>query len=244
MTVLGQVLLWQVLLGEVSLPAHADEAREPRSGPEFSADIVSRDATGSVSEMGGRLYVRAGKVRIESSQAPAGFFLIDGASQKAWFVRSMQRVFTEARQSTPLTQIFIPLDPKKPCDEWQLAAEHAGTIGADAAWHCQREGAGVSAGEAAWSAARSANLTIAAGHTVAYRIAVADGRASERWINEALAFAVKVRAPDGTTISLENVRVGAQESSLFTLPSGYRELDPQTLIDRIRHSDVWAAPEP
>jgi hypothetical protein len=216
------------LLGGANLAAQADGARQPPWGPEFSADIVSRDATGSVSEIGGRLYVGAGKVRIESPQAPAGFFLIDGASQRAWFVRSMQRVYTEARQSTPLTQIFIPVDPKNPCGEWQLAAEHAGTPGADAAWYCQRERSG---------------KTTPPGQPIAYRIAVAAGNASERWIDEALAFTVKVRTPDGVTIALENIRVGAQASGLFALPAGYHELDPQALIDRIRHSDVWAAPE-
>jgi len=226
------------VLGCMPVPASSDAAPSPDApspdaapqttvAPEFSADIVRRDAGGSATETAGRLYVAAGKVRIESAEAPAGFFLVDSAGEAAWFVRVAQRVFTEAGRSTRLTQIFVPLDPKNPCTRWQQAAQLAGTLGPAAVdWHCQREHA--RAGAAA---------------TLTYRVALSERASSERWIDPALGIAVKERSQDGATITLENIRIGPQAPSLFVLPPGYHRLDPQTLIDRIRHSDVWAAPE-
>jgi hypothetical protein len=32
-----------------------------------------------------------------------------------------------------------------------------------------------------------------------------------------------------------------QPTELFALPPGYQHFDPQALIERIKHSDVWAA---
>jgi hypothetical protein len=57
-----------------------------------------------------------------------------------------------------------------------------------------------------------------------------------------LAFPVKLRAADGTTMALEHIRFETQPASLFTLPPNYRKLEPQALIERVKHSDVWVAP--
>ena len=65
----------------------------------------------------GRLYVSGGKVRIETPEAAAGFFLIDGETAAAVFVRPTQRLFMDAKQSTWLTQILVPLDPDAPCKQ-------------------------------------------------------------------------------------------------------------------------------
>jgi hypothetical protein len=59
-------------------------------------------------------------------------------------------------------------------------------------------------------------------------------------IDPCLKFPVKLRAVDGTTIALEHTRVEAQSANLFAVPPSYRRLDPQALIERIKHSDVWA----
>jgi hypothetical protein len=47
---------------------------------------------------------------------------------------------------------------------------------------------------------------------------------------------------DGTSLTVENVRVGAQSPDLFAIPATYRKLDPHALIERIKHSDVWVEP--
>jgi hypothetical protein len=57
-----------------------------------------------------------------------------------------------------------------------------------------------------------------------------------------LEFPIKLRAADRTTITLEHIRIGAQPADLFSVPAGYRKWDPRELIERIKQSDVWAAP--
>lgn len=49
-----------------------------------------------------------------------------------------------------------------------------------------------------------------------------------------------VRTGDGSTVTLEHLERGVQPTQLFTVPAGYRRLDPRALIERMRRSDVWA----
>jgi hypothetical protein len=69
-----------------------------------------------------------------------------------------------------------------------------------------------------------------------------DRASGERWVDTHFAFPVRVQAADGSTLTLEHVRPGVQLTQLFALPPGYQRFDPQALIERIKHSDVWAAP--
>jgi hypothetical protein len=198
----------------------------PLPAPDFSADIVSGDAAGSAPGTVGRLYVAGGKVRIEAAAIAAGFFVVDGEAATALFVRPAQRVFMDARQSTVFTRIFLPLDPQAPCPQWQAAARNAGIPDSGSDWHCER----------------MANADTDNRHTVQYTV-VSPGREwTQRWIDADLEFPIKLQAADGTTLALEHIRVEAQPPSLFALPAGYRKADPQALIDRIRHSDVWVEP--
>ena len=97
--------------------------------------------------------------------------------------------------------------------------------GAAGAWHCER-------------IARSADELP---DLIGYRVVTLDHASSERWVDTHLAFPVRVLAPDGSTLTLEHVRPGVQPTELFALPLGYQHFDPQALIERIKHSDVWAA---
>jgi len=189
---------------------------------EFSADIVSRDANGVQVGATGKLYVANSQVRIETPEAAAGFFLIDGNAGPALFVRPAQQIFTDARQSSPLTRIFIPVDPNDPCPQWQAAAHSAGVQGE---WHCDVIGAAVLDGRPTTECRVTSTLD-----------------ASRRWIDASVGFPVRVRMDDGTSLTLENVRVGAQSADLFAIPATYRKLDPRALIERIKHSDVWVEP--
>jgi len=64
--------------------------------------------------------------------------------------------------------------------------------------------------------------------------------ARRRLQRAALGFPVTVRTGDGSTVTLEHLERGVQPTQLFTVPAGYRRLDPRALIERMRHSDVWA----
>jgi hypothetical protein len=195
------------------------------SASEFSADIVSRDASGAVTGTTGKVYVWNGKVRIEeTTDATTGYFLIDGATATALFVRPAQQVFMDARQSTRITRIFLPVDPANPCAQWQAAARNAGVPGAGGDWHCEH-----------------AQTTRVDG-AVEYTVTSPDGESTQRWIAAKLQFPVKLRASDGTTLTLEHIRLEAPTAALFSVPAGYRKSDPQALLDRIKHSDVWVEP--
>src|ERR1700688_1403818 len=61
----------------------------------FSADIVTRHD--DVSAPAGRLSVLDGKVRIETTEQPDGFFLVDTVKPSAFFVRPGARLYMEAR---------------------------------------------------------------------------------------------------------------------------------------------------
>ena len=78
----------------------------------MSADIVSTNADGQPAGSPGKVYVSNDKVRIETPDVASGFFIVDGATNAAFFVRPSQRVFMDAKQSSPLTQILVPLDPE------------------------------------------------------------------------------------------------------------------------------------
>jgi hypothetical protein len=212
------ITLW-LMLGVAS--AGASGGSLPAS--EFSADIVSRDAGGVSVGSGARLYVANRMVRIETPEASAGFFLIDGAAGTALFVRPTQQVFMDAKQSTRLTQIFVPVDPNDPCRQWQAAAKNAGVPSAGGDWRCGRGDTAIVDGRP----------------SIEYGVVSPDRQWSRGWIDSDLQFPIKLLAADGTTIALEHIRVEAQPASLFAKPPGYRKSEPQALIERIRHSDVW-----
>jgi hypothetical protein len=212
---------------KVLLLACAGAFAETPPAHEFSADIVSRDATGAATGSSGRVFVSNGKVRIETSNTAAGFFIIDGQAATALFVRPAQQVFMDARQSSRLTQIFLPVDPSLPCSQWQAAARNAGVPNADGDWHCVRID----------SARLDSHDT-----TVQYTVVSPNQDSTQRWIDTALDFPVKLRQSDGATLTLEHIRVEAQPASLFTVPPHYRKSDPRALIDRIKQSDVWVEP--
>jgi hypothetical protein len=234
------VLLASVTVGVGAVPAAASAEPLP-STQEFSADIVSRDSSGATIGTNGRLYAAHGKVRIETSDAAVGFFLTDGATATALFVRPRQRVFMDARQSTRLTRIFVPVEPTGPCAQWQAAAKNAGVPSAAGNWQCERtERASVESANVVPASAESTSVD--GRDTIEYTVTSPAGEAVHSWIATDLGFPVKWRASDGTTLTLERIRVEAQPPALFTMPADYRKSDPQALIDRIKHSDVWAAP--
>jgi hypothetical protein len=193
---------------------------------EFSADIVGRDASGSSPAAAGKIYVANRVVRIETPEAPGGYFLVDADKGTAIFVVPGRRVFMDAKRSSRLTQIFVPVDARDPCGRWRASAVLADALRREDAWRCERTGA------------KSADD----GRAIGYRVDLDGGDSSLRWIDPDLLFPVKQTAADGTTQALENIRMGTQPADLFAIPPGFHHFDPQALIDRVKHSDAWVDP--
>jgi hypothetical protein len=216
-------LTWLILLGFVGslaggAPAHAQQ---------FSADLVTSLVDGTA--VASHLRVFNNKVRIETPDFPDGFFLIDGASRTAYFARPGERVFMDARQSSRLTQLFVPVDLGDPCLQWQEMAMLAGANDRSDPWRCERVGKELLDGRG----------------VVIYRAISSPGRDILGWIDPSLKFPLKIRMQDGMTITAENIHEQPQPAQLFEIPSGLRKFDPEALIKRIKQSDVWVdAPPP
>jgi hypothetical protein len=73
-------------------------------------------------------------------------------------------------------------------------------------------------------------------------LVMSDRQTSYGWVDSTIDFPVKWQAAGGEMFVLENIVLQAQPASLFSIPSDYRKLDPQALLERIKHSDVWAEP--
>jgi hypothetical protein len=189
---------------------------------QFSAGLVRLTRDGGVAAPAGRLSVSGDKVRIETPDLADGFFLIDGAKPAAYFVRPDARVFMEARKSSQLTQLFVPVDPDNPCTQWQAMAKLAGATD-QVDWRCERVG----------------EQTIGARSTVGYRTISARGWEFTGWIDVAYKFPIRIETKDGTAISVENVQDQSEPAQPFEIPAGFRKFDPRMLIERIKQSDVW-----
>ncbi len=222
MPTLRSSIRWELAILPILLNL-SSQAQVPLPRQEFSADIVRRGVGGAANGPAATLHVSRQKTRIDSVDASGGFFITDGEAGTAFFVRPAQHVYMDAKQSTPLTQIFVSVDPQDPCRQWQTAARIAGA--ADAAdWQCARTG----------------STMIDNQPLVEYQVLSPGHILSRRWIESVLGFPVRSQAADGSTFALENIRVESQPLSLFSVPLDYRKLDPQELIERIKHSDVWA----
>jgi hypothetical protein len=189
----------------------------------FAADLDAIQAGGGPRAPLGRLYVSDGKVRIETRQLPDGFFLVDADAGTAWFLRPRQRVFMEARRSSPLTQTFVRVDPDDACRQWQIMENVAGSTGGPGAWRCDRAG----------------EDTIDGRRAVKYQTVSAQGRRSAIWVDPERRFPVRIESEDGSVVSLERIVDAPQPASLFTRPGDYRQFDPSQLIEQIKKSDVW-----
>lgn len=191
---------------------------------QFSADLVRRNVDGELVEPSGRIAVSNANVRIETPDFRDGFFIIRGDA--AYFVSLTRPFFMDAGKSSQLTQILLPVDPDDPCRQWQAMAKVAGEAGGHSQWLCERIGPDLLDGN----------------NTIKYRISSPVNQRYSGWINPRLRFLVRLQAEDGTTVELANLREAPQSDSLFEIPSGYRKLDPQQLIDRIKKSDAWVEP--
>jgi hypothetical protein len=195
---------------------------------EFTALLVSA-GTGHDMATGapGRIHVSGDKVRLETPEVPSGFFVTDAAANTAYFVRPSLRTFMEARQSSVLAQLFVPLDPDDPCARWQAMAKLSGAA-ADGAWQCTHSGEATLDGRA----------------VATWRAVSPRSRGFVVTIDRALRVPLRLETTFGTSFSLVEIVPGPQPDTLFKVPPSYQKFDPQGLIDRIKQSDVWVEPPP
>jgi hypothetical protein len=189
----------------------------------LSADLVSRQ--GDATAPAGSLTVLDDKVRLETPELADGFFLIDVAQPAAHFVRPAARIYMEARQSSRLTRLFVPVDPSEPCRQWQTMARLAG-VPDQGDWRCERIGEDVIGGR----------------HVIAYRAVAAASEQLLAWIDPEYRFPLQIKTQDGAVITVENIRDRPASAQPLEIPQGFRKFDPETLIERIKQSDVWVAP--
>jgi hypothetical protein len=190
---------------------------------QFSADIVWQ--RGAAATPAGRLRVLDGKVRIETPELADGFFLVDTATPSAYFVRPAARIYMDARQSSELTRLLIPVDPDGPCRQWQAMAHLAG-LAEQGDWHCEQTG--------------EEEID---GRRVGVFHAVTGSGELFGWIDRARKFPLRIKTTDGSIIVLEQIKDEPQAASLFEPPSNFRKFSPEALIEQIKQSDVWVAGE-
>jgi len=215
----------RIRLGLLALAGVLSCGWAPAQAQQFSADLVTISGDGSAAPAG-KLRVFGDKVRIETRELADGFFLIDGAMPAAFFVRPAARIFMEARQSSGLTQVFVPVDPEDPCRKWQAMARVAGVADQEDLY-CERFGEEMIDGHPA----------------IAYRAVSSRGRDIFGWIDPVRKFPLRIKSEDGATVMAQNVRDEPQPTQLFDIPAGFRKFDPQVLIERIKQSDVWVGDE-
>ena len=201
----------------------ASSARCGDQPHEFSADLVYDDAGGRTAARSGKLNVADHKIRIEPPDFGIGFFIVRSDAAAAYFVKPAQRVFMDAKQSSELTQLLVPVDPDNPCRQWQAMAQIAGVTDQGTAWHCERIG----------------DESIAGRRTLKYRGISPRKDRYLIWIDPRIDFVARIEADDCSTVEVANIQEGPQPAQLFEIPAGYLKFDPQKLIDRIKQSDVW-----
>jgi hypothetical protein len=205
--------------------AHA----ETRSleAPRFSADLVRVDAAGEPLEKPGKLYADGDSIRIETPDFPGDYFLVDLEARTSYFIQSAQRVFMEARLSSPLALVFLPLDPDNPCPTWQAQAERALARVEETPWRCERVG----------------EETIGGRRTIEFRVIPQQRHLHAAWIDPELRMPIRMKAAFGSA-ELVNIKPGVPAAGLFKVPAHFRRFDPLHLIERIKQSDVWVEPPP
>jgi hypothetical protein len=215
-----RLLLVSGILAGFGLPGTFAAAQQ------FAADLVGTGLGTRAAQSPGKIYVSNNKVRLEMPGFPGGLFLLDVTAHTAYFIKPAQRVVMDAKQSSWLTQILVPVDADDPCKEWQVMAEIAGATNGGGQWRCNRLGPDNSGGR----------------KTIKFRAISPRGNPYYCRIDPQLGFAVSIQKEDGSTIDLENIREEPLPEGSFEIPANFSKFDPHQLIDRVKQSDVWVEP--
>ncbi len=202
-------------------------AGAPASAQQFSAEIVTSNAAGTIVGQPARLYAADGKSWIEIPELPHHYFFVDVALPAAYAVHPASKIYMDAKQSTPLTRLFVLLDPENPCEQWEAMAEVAGMLDQRGRWNCEANGREAVDGR----------------DTIKFAINSPGGN-SVAWVDARLKFPVKIATENGTVLALRNIQEGPQPANEFVIPPGYRKFDVHQLFERIKQSDIWVEPPP
>ena len=193
---------------------------------EFSATLVTSGTEDMAVGAPGRINVSGDRMRIETPEIRTGFFVIDAGANTAYFVRPTLHTYMDARQSSVLAQIFVPLDPDDPCARWQAMARLSGAAANGSTWQCERTG----------------EETIDGRATTTWRAVSPQQRTYMAWIDRELKVPLRISTNFGASFSLTEIVQAPQPAALFRIPPNFKKFDPQGLIDRIKQSDVWVEP--
>lgn len=214
-----------VTLLACGLAVELGSASPPAQARQFFAELTNTAPSATTSSTA-KLYVADRKVRIETTQFPGDVLIVDTSVPAAYLVRPAQRIFMDAKQSSELTRLFVPVDPADPCRQWQAMAEVAG-ISDSGQWRCHAKGSETVDGRPA------------------LKFAVASLRGhSTGWIDVSLSFPVKVETESGAVIALGGIKEGPQPPELFEIPSSFGKFDPRGVIEQMKRSDIWVDPRP
>jgi hypothetical protein len=90
-----------------------------------------------------------------------------------------------------------------------------------------------------WHCARDGEAVIDGRNAIVYRAMVGSEQQVVASIDPTLGFPLRIELGDGTVFAIEAVMQQPVKSDLTQIPAGFRKFDPQTLIKRIKQSDVW-----
>jgi hypothetical protein len=198
---------------------------QPAGAQQFSAALTIT-GPGAAAARTAKLAVADRKVRIETPELPGDVLIVDADADApaAYLVRPAQRVFMDAKQSSPLTRLFVPLDPADPCRQWQAMAEVAG-ISDSGQWRCIGAGRDTVSGRDT----RKFAVTSRRGH-------------STGWIDASLKFPVKIETEYGAVLTMRDIEEAPQPAEKFAIPASYRKFDPHGVIELMKRSDIWVEP--
>jgi hypothetical protein len=197
----------------------------PVQAQQFSAELIVGNAAGGTFGSPGKIFVADRKVRIETSDFPNSFLLVDGNVPAAYLVRQRLRVFMDAKQSSRLTRLFVSPGGLDPCAQWRTMGQVAGLTGDDGQWRCEAKAAEALDGRA----------------SMKFRITSPSDRATA-WIDSRLDFPVKFELDDGTVLALRNIEEGPQPPETFEIPGNFKKFNQQLFLERLKHTDIWVEP--
>lgn len=183
---------------------------------EFSADLVQTGRTNSNGPT--KIFVGKDKMRIEGSergQMGGGAMIIDFANQKTLMLMPAQKMYIESMPNMGPKKRdiwFRADDPNNACPQFEAMAKKSN----DGTVSCRKIGPDTVNGRAA----------------IKYEGSSKNG-SGYAWIDPKLRFLLKWEdIGKGDTVELRNIKEGAQDASLFEVPSDYHKFDMQQMQRR------------
>lgn len=177
-------------------------AAVPAFAQEFSADLVRQKPQGA---MGSKIFVSGSKLRFEAAgnQAHSSIVVIELAERKGFMVLPEAKSYTllKTDRMSLAMPFFRPDDPDDACAAWEAAVEKPKT--------CSKIGP----------------ETVNGRDAVKYKGSAHNGDTGYAWVDRTLKFVIKWEG-EKTASEFQNIQEGPQAASLFKVPAGYEEVDP------------------